>query len=140
MPAASSALLNREYRRAQVSAARPTQLTVMLYDGAIRFLSLARERMLAGDLEGRHTFLLKGQNVVTGLLSSLDLERGGEVALNLQRLYLYMYELLVEANLLDKPGNIEQVVSMLSELRESWAELDALQTAGESGEDVGHAA
>jgi flagellar protein FliS len=140
MPVASSAQLNREYRRAQVAAARPTQLTVMLYDGAIRFLSLARERMLAGDLEGRHAYMLKGQNIVAALLGALDMERGGDVAANLQRLYLYMYEMLVEANLMDKPGPIEQVVAMLADLRESWAELDAREAEGSVPDASVHAA
>ncbi len=140
MAVASSAYLNREYRRAQVSAARPTQLVVMLYDGAIRFLSIARERMVAGDVPGRHEFMLKGQNIINGLMGTLDLDKGGQVAYNLRRLYVFMYERLVEANLFDRVEDIDLVVSMLSELRESWVELDARQTAGGTGEVTADAA
>jgi flagellar protein FliS len=127
MAVAAPYQLAHEYRRTQVETAPPTQLVVMLYDGAIRFLSLAREKMAARDLEARHTNLLKAQRIITELMSSLDREKGGEVAANLHRLYAFMLRQLVEANLRDRPQPIEDVLGMLRELRESWAEVDRAQ-------------
>ncbi len=117
----------QQYQRTQVETASPTQLVVMLYDGAIRFLYRAKERMLAKDIEGKHIHLIKAQKIVMELMSSLDRSRGGEIAVNLHRIYQYMLEQLVEANLYNKSSNIDTVLSMLKDLRESWAEVDKQQ-------------
>jgi flagellar protein FliS len=109
------------YRQSQVETATPAQLLVMLYDGAIRFLTIAREKMATGEIEPRHTNLLKTQNILAELLSSLNLREGGEVAINLQRVYTYMLQQLVEANLQDNPKPIEEVLGMFCDLRDSWA-------------------
>jgi flagellar protein FliS len=93
----------------------------MLYDGAIRFLTIAREKMATGEIEPRHTNLLKVQNILAELLSSLNMREGGEVAVNLQRVYTYMLQQLVEANLHDNPKPIDDVLVMLCDLRDSWA-------------------
>lgn len=124
MAVANAYQLTREYQLYQTANARPTQLVLMLYDGAIRFLSLAREKMISGDLEVRHTFLLKAQRILSELMGSLDMEQGGEVAANLQRVYAFMLHHLVEANLYDRPENIEEVIRMLRDLRDSWAQID----------------
>lgn len=121
-----------KYRQTQAETASPTQLVVMLYDGAIRFLCQAREKMGASDLEARHTLLLKSQKIIAELMSSLDMKQGGEVAANLQRLYGFMLQQLVEANLRDDPKPIEQVLTMLRELRASWAEVDRQQRQGKT--------
>ena len=120
-----------KYRQTQVDTASPTQLVVMLYDGAIRFLSLARQKMGPGDLVARNTLLLKAQNIITHLISSLDIERGGDVAVNLQRLYTFMLLRIVEANVHDRTAPIDEVVGLLRELRESWVEVDLQQKQAE---------
>jgi flagellar protein FliS len=118
------------YRQLQVETASPAQLLVMLYDGAIRFLTAALEKMASGELEPRHTNLIKAQKIITELLGSLNMKEGGEVSANLQRLYTYMLQQLVEANLHDQPRPIEEVVGMLRELRESWAAIAQQQLSG----------
>jgi flagellar protein FliS len=124
------------YRQSQVETASPAQLVVMLYDGAIRFLTVAREKMVSGEIEIRHANLIKAQNIVAELLSSLNHREGGEIAENLQRVYTYMHAQLVEANLNDKPEPIDNVLALMSDLRESWAAL-ALQQLSVS-EGAGH--
>jgi flagellar secretion chaperone FliS len=109
------------YRQAQVETASPAQLLVMLYDGAIRFLTIAREKMASGELEARHTNLIKAQKIIAELLCSLNLREGGEVAVNLQRVYTWMLQQLVDANMNDRRKPIDDVEGMLKELRESWA-------------------
>lgn len=127
----------REYQRTQIENARPTQLVLMLYDGAVRFLCAARERMAAHDLEGQHKALVKAQNIVAYLMGSLDHGRGGEVAGNLLRVYTYMYERLVEANLRDASEPVDEVITMLRDLRGSWEEIDRQHARSATvGEDV----
>jgi flagellar protein FliS len=107
-----------------VETASPTRLVIMLYDGAIRFCMIGLDAMRKRDLESQHTHLLKAQRILTELMSSLDREAGGEIAANLFRVYTYLMEELVKANLYDEPARVEQALKMLRELRESWLELD----------------
>jgi flagellar secretion chaperone FliS len=124
MAMAASYKQGRDYVRSQVETASQTQLVLMLYDGGIRFLSVGKERMLAGNLEEKNRFLVKGQRIIAELLSALDLEKGGEVAANLHRLYAYMLQQVVEANLYERPEQVSEVIDLLRELRSSWEEID----------------
>jgi len=131
MALANNQALAYEYQRSQAQTASPLRLVLMLYDGAIRFLAVARDRMGARDIEGQHTHLVKAQRILAELLSSLDREHGGEVAANLHRLYLFMLQRLVQANLEDRQDLVDEVIRMLRELRESWAVVEAsLRAAG----------
>ncbi len=127
MTQASSQKLAQQYLRTQVESARPTQLVVMLYDGAIRFLTIAKEKMQAREIEPKHIHILKAQKILSELLGSLDAENGGEVAANLRRLYAYMLNRTMEANVYDRTEPLDEVISMLRELRASWSELDQAQ-------------
>lgn len=124
MASASSSPLVRQYQRTQAETAAPLQLVIMLYDGAIRFLSLAREKMVVRDLEARHIYLLKAQRIIGELMGSLDRDKGGAVAENLHGLYAYMLQQLVEANLKDQLPPIDKVIEMLRDLRGTWAAVE----------------
>jgi flagellar secretion chaperone FliS len=125
---------HRQYQQAQIETASPTRLVVLLYDGAIRFCSLALEAMQVRDIETQHINLLKAQRIVAELMGSLNREVGGEVAANLMMIYTHMLEQLVQANLQDKPHMVESVLTLLRDLRETWAEVDrvTMQSAGDS--------
>jgi flagellar protein FliS len=133
MTQASSQKLAQQYLRTQVESARPTQLVVMLYDGAIRFLTIAKEKMQAREIEPKHIHILKAQKILSELLGSLDAENGGEVAANLRRLYAYMLNRTMEANVYDRTEPLDEVISMLRELRASWSELDQAQARALAG-------
>jgi flagellar secretion chaperone FliS len=123
----------RDYVRSQVETASQTQLVLMLYDGAIRFLSVGRERMIARQIEEQNHYLIKAQRIIVELLSSLNHTQGGDVAANLHRVYTYMLQRVVEANLHDQPDAITEVVELLRDLRTSWEEVDRLGRATGAG-------
>lgn len=108
------------YLETAVETASPARLIVMLYDGAIRFINEANYAMRQRDYETQNYKLQRAQKILAELISSLDFEKGGEIAENLFRLYTYMYNQLVEANIQDAPERLEHVVVLLSELREAW--------------------
>lgn len=123
---------HRHYQQAQIETASPTRLVVLLYDGAIRFCLRALEGMQAKDLVAQNTNLIKAQKIVSELMASLNRETGGEVAESLTRVYIYLLEQLLDANLHDRAESVEGVLSLLRELRESWAEVDRLTTIGQA--------
>lgn len=114
-----------EYRKGAVNGASPLKLVIMLYDGALRYMETGKHAMRNGDLQKQNGELQKAQRVVTELMSCLDMDQGGEVAQNLLALYSYILNCLVQANIEDKPDLIDQSISILSELRESWTALEA---------------
>ncbi len=121
---------NMKYLRAKVETATPTQLVVMLYDGAVRFCSLALEAMELHQFEDQNTNIKRAEDIVCELMGSLNQEAGGEVAANLLRIYTYLYEQLVQSNLNDDVEALKRVLAHLDALRESWVELDRQSRAG----------
>ncbi len=111
---------HQRYLETAVETAHPARLVVMLYDGALRFLNQAREAMEQRNYEEQNLYLQKTQRILAELISSLDFTKGGEVAENLFRIYTYLYNQLVQANLQDDPLKVQQAIALLSELREAW--------------------
>lgn len=124
------------YRQNAVLTASPLQLVILLYDGALRFLYAAKEAMLRKDLYEQNANLQKAQSIVSELSAGVDQQQGGELAENLLGLYTYCYNEIVEANLGDKLENVERCIAVLSQLRESWSELETKQRQGQTSEDL----
>ena len=115
-----------------VNSARPVELVVMLYDGAIESVRRAVLLLQAGDVPGKAREITRATNIVSELRSVLDVQRGGEVAANLAALYDYLRGQLLQANLKNSAEKLEEVAELLNSLRSSWAELADTQR-GKSG-------
>ena len=121
------------YREQSVNSATPLQLVIMLYDGADRFLEAARISMEQKNLNKQDENLQKAQKIILQLMSSLDMQNGGEVAKNLLALYSYCVNQLVEANMYDQKEPIARVRKILGELKTSWISLsEQFDVVGES--------
>lgn len=129
-----------QYLQSQVETASPTRLVVMLYEGAIRFCHQGVEAMNSKRYEDKNYYLVKAQRIVSELLGSLNRE-AGDVTTNLMRIYMYMLERLVDANVQDNVKHVQEVIGLLEGLRESWVEVDriATQSAGTEGLDIRNA-
>ena len=90
----------RQYQKVQVETAGRGSLLLMLYEGALRFLRRARKSLEEGDLQGAHNNPWRGEDIISELIASLDLGKGGEVAPALYSLYEFMYQLQVERKLI----------------------------------------
>lgn len=113
------------YKQAAVATTDQARLIVMLYDGAIKFLTMAVDRMDKGDAYGVNTNLIKAKSVIAELMASLNLEKGGDIAQNLQRLYAYMFNQLIDANVSKQPHGVQHVIDLLRELRAGWQSIPA---------------
>lgn len=118
----------RTYRVNAVLTASPGQLVLMLYDGALKALALARDGFAQSEDNPRRVaiineHLLKAQAIISELESGLDHQAGGEIAATLQRLYDYHNRRLFEANLRKREEPVIEVERLLRELREAWAEM-----------------
>ena len=113
------------YKEHNVTSQSPGQLIIMLYDGAIKFLHQAIGKIEAGDAGEKAKLIEKAINIIEELNVSLDLDQGGEVANNLRSLYNFMVRQLTTANLKQDTQMIREVITLLSELNESWKAISA---------------
>jgi len=113
------------YKKASVNTLDQTKLIIMLYDGAIKNASFAVEHMNSGQIEKVHDCLIKTKNIVTELMATLNMDRGGDIAKNLQSLYSYMFSQLIEANMNKKTEPVVIVIDLLKELRAAWTQINS---------------
>lgn len=112
------------YKQTQVSTASQGELLLMLFDGAIRFAKQSQDLMAQGDLEGANSKLIRAQDIMAELILALDLNVG-EIAHNLQQLYVYINDLLVQANIKKDPQVVDEALHLLTDLRDTWAQVVA---------------
>ena len=112
------------YRRTAVQSSSPVQLVVMLYDGALRFCGEARGAILRRDVAAKGKALSKAIAIVGELQGTLDLERGGEVAVSLHQLYSFLTDRLMAASFSQSVEPLDQAVRVLTNLRDGWAGVD----------------
>lgn len=101
----------------------PVELVVMLYDGAIDFLDKAATAINMKEVQIKIRYIDKSLAIIEELLSSLNFEVGGEIAITLSELYQYMMKELVLANARNDANKIKHVIGLLKELREAWAQI-----------------
>lgn len=85
------------YQQGSVKTASPAKLTLMLYDGAVRFCNIAKEAIAAGDFEKANTNIMKAEKIIVELRVTLDMKY--PVAKEFDTVYDYIYRRLVEANM-----------------------------------------
>ncbi len=110
-----------KFMAAQISTTPPEKLILMCYDGIIKFCNRAIEACNQKKIEETHRNILRAQAIITELQVSLRMD-AGEVAQNLDRLYDFLQNHLVEANLKKDPQKLRDVIEITSTLREGWAE------------------
>ncbi|MDD2663567.1 MAG: flagellar export chaperone FliS [Dechloromonas sp.] len=107
-----------------VETADPHQLILILFDGALAAIALARIQMENGQIPEKGASISKAINLITnGLKASLNMESGGELSARLAVLYDYMAQRLIAANLKNSVAALDEVRDLLQGLREAWAEV-----------------
>lgn len=101
----------------------PVDLVIMLYDGAIEYLQKAIFFLNNKNIERKIYYISKTMAIIEELLSSLNMEAGGEVAINLRDLYVYMLKELVLANARNDVEKMKHIESLLAEIRSAWKEI-----------------
>ncbi|SNS61732.1 flagellar protein FliS [Noviherbaspirillum humi] len=104
-----------------VTSASPHVLILMLYDGAIAAINSSIGAIQAGDIAKKGMLISKAIAIIdSGLRTSLDKSKGGELATNLENLYAYMSHRLLTANLHNNASELEEVRQLLQDLRHAW--------------------
>jgi flagellar protein FliS len=113
------------YRRTNVVTADPGKLVIMCYEGAIDNLMIAKQKYAEKKYEEKSRHINKTKDIIDELMCSLDFEKGGLIARNLESLYNYMTRRILHADANRSMDAIDEVVGMLSELLSAWKEVVA---------------
>ena len=118
-----------QYQNSRILTASPAELTLMLYEGAIKFGNMAIMGMKQKDIEKAHVNLKKVQRIVAEFRATLDMKY--PVAQDFDRIYVYLEERMTEANLTKDPEIMEEVVRHLRSMRDTWKEVMRLNKVHE---------
>lgn len=119
------------YQANAIETASPEQLTLMCYDGALKFMRRAHRACTAGDLARMSEAVGRAQAIVNELNVTLNMEEGGEIARNLRDLYLFVNRHLSASSIARDPHGIDQASNIIQGLRDAWAQAMNLQTGAE---------
>ena len=109
------------YQKNAVQTASPAKLTLMLYDGAVKFTDIAIEAIEAGDIEKAHNNIVKAQNIIVEFRSTLDMKY--PVAKDFDVVYDYIYRRLVEANMKKDKDILVEALKHIKTMRDTWREV-----------------
>ncbi|MGG3841784.1 flagellar export chaperone FliS [Anoxybacillus kestanbolensis] len=111
----------QSYQTNAVQTASPGELTLMLYNGCLKFIAQAKKAIEDKDIEARNTNLLKAQKIIQELMVTLNMEY--EVAKSMMTMYDYIYRRLVEANIKSDMSILEEVEGYVKEFRDTWKQV-----------------
>ena len=133
--ASSTPQSGNPYLRTRVMTARPEQLRLMLFDGALKFCRQAKQHLVNNNFEGMYEGLVRAQKIVLELTAGLNHQADPELCSRLAGLYNYIYRRLVDANTERDPAGIDEAVQLLEFERETWQlllkKLDEHHQAGQ---------
>jgi len=112
-----------EYRKTEVNTSDNVRIISLLYDGAINFIKIAKNRMGQGDIPGKGLYIGKATAIISELSTSLNMD-AGEIAKNLRRLYDYVLDRLLYANLKNDPKAFDDAERTLEVLRGAWKDVE----------------
>jgi flagellar protein FliS len=113
----------RRYQHNQISTASPMQLVILLYEGALSQISSAIRAIQNGDIEARTNHINRACAMIAELQGGLDMQKGGEIASSLYRLYTYITRRLCEANWQNSITGLEETQKLLSPLWTAWQQV-----------------
>ncbi|MDF2537028.1 MAG: hypothetical protein K0S76_49 [Herbinix sp.] len=109
------------YQDNKIMTASPAELTLMLYDGAIKFCNIAIMAIEKKDLQKANLNIIKAENIIMELRATLDVKY--RIAEDLDLMYVYIYRRLVDANMQKDTGILEEALGFIRELRDTWKEV-----------------
>lgn len=105
-----------------INTASPEKLTLMLYEGVVKFCRFAEIAIQEGNIQLRHSNLLKAQNIVKELIVNVNKE-AGEIAEQFLRLYDFIQSQLVEANIENNSEKVKVARELMEEFAKTWAQI-----------------
>lgn len=111
------------YQKNKYETASPHRLITMLYDGVIRFANQAIKKIEENNVEGKNQALKRMQDVVYELISCLNFDQGKDIAGHLNKLYVYVIDLSILANIENRIEPLHEAIDIITEIKSSWEQI-----------------
>jgi len=111
----------QSYQQSSVNTASPGELTLMLYNGCLKFINLAKHGIQSKDIQAKNLNIQKAQNIVQELMVTLNMDL--EVSQNMMSLYDFMNRRLIDANIKNDLDALEEVEGLVTEFRDTWKQV-----------------
>jgi flagellar secretion chaperone FliS len=111
----------QSYQQNSVTTASPGELTLMLYNGCLKFINLARVAIENNQIETKNTNIIKAQKTIQELMVTLNMEQA--VSHSMMALYDYINRRLIEANIKNDTAVLEEVEGLVTEFRDTWKQV-----------------
>ena len=112
-----------QYQKTQVTTASREKVLLMLYEGAIRFTKQAQAALKQKKIAEKGKFISKATAILSELMATLDFKAGGQLAVDLENLYVFMIDKLIEGNIKNDPECLVAVENLLRTLYEAWKDV-----------------
>lgn len=119
------------YEQNAVTTASPGELTLMLYNGCLKFLNQAKSAMETNDYESKNKYIQKAQSIISELMVTLNMDI--PVAKHMMQMYDYMNRRLIDANIKNSVEILEEVESFVAEFRDTWKEVIQINRKAQFG-------
>lgn len=124
------------YQQNSINTASPGELTLMLYNGCLKFLKAAKQAIEENNIETKNTNLIKAQDIIQELMLTLDMDY--EVSQNMYQMYDYMLNRLIQANIKNDPQILSEVEGLVVEFRDVWKEVLRINRQQQFGSGTAH--
>ncbi|MGE5613322.1 MAG: flagellar export chaperone FliS [Bacillota bacterium] len=122
------------YKLNSILTARPEELVLMLYNGLVKFIMLARKAIEEKDIQKAHDSIIRAEDIIAEFIASLDMKY--EISHNLALLYDYMYDRLITANMKKDIAILDEVLHFAKDLRDTWAQAMKLASQEKKAVEV----
>ncbi|MFU8691525.1 flagellar export chaperone FliS [Rossellomorea sp. FS2] len=127
----------QSYQNNSVTTASPGELTLMLYNGCLKFINLAKKGIQDGNIELKNTNIQKAQNIISELMVTLDSK--ADVSKNMMSLYDFINRRLIDGNIKNDITAIEEAEAMVTDFRDTWKQVIQLNRARQHAGNDGRA-
>jgi flagellar protein FliS len=112
-----------QYQKTQVTTASREKILLMLYEGAIRFTKQAHAALTQKKIAEKGKYISKATAILSELMATLDFKAGGQLAVDLENLYVFMIDKLIEGNIKNDAECLKQVEKLLLTLYDAWKDV-----------------
>lgn len=110
-----------KYKENSIASATPEELTLMLYNGSLKFMNIGKDAIEKNDYQRKNDALLRAQQIITELQASLNMDY--EISEEMDSLYMFINEKLIDANINKSTKDIDEAMEIMMGIREAWKEV-----------------
>ena len=111
------------YKKTVLASTDRVQIILMLYEGMLNHIKIAKQKIERGDFLSKGSHISKATLIVSELSNVLDMEKGGEISINLRNLYNFILQRLLYANLNNDINALEEAEKVIGTIKDGWKEM-----------------